>query len=169
MRVIHACWDSTQIEVARQLLTDDRLTSGQLKEATTERTELYNAIETLLKGFEVPLPRGITFLDKDKHLRDAVRVRWWERDARTLGEVVQPPTIDIGEAASLPIPENSPRYTVNEPPCFVGHYWLKGQPAVQASNVACLDYSVAKDGKLVAYRWCGEQVLDAAHFSYLEA
>jgi hypothetical protein len=53
-------------------------------------------------------------------------------------------------------------YAATEPPVFVGHYWLPpGRPEPLASNVACVDYSVAKDGgKLVAYRWDGEDVLD---------
>ena len=49
-------------------------------------------------------------------------------------------------------------------PVFVGHYWMKGQPALQAAQVACVDYSAAKEGPLVAYRWQGEPVLQAAHF-----
>jgi hypothetical protein len=31
---------------------------------------------------------------------------------------------------------------------------------LQRENICCLDYSVAKDGKLVAYRYDGEQQLD---------
>lgn len=167
LRVIHACWHPEQLETARQLLPNARLHRDQLADAATEGTVLYDVIETLLKGFEVKLPEGITFFDKDKHPRDAVRIRWWEHNALTLGEVVQPPDIDIAHAAQLPIPESTPRYCSDAPPCFVGHYWLKGEPAPLTPNVACLDYSVAKGGKLVAYRWRGERVLDAGHFSYV--
>jgi hypothetical protein len=44
-------------------------------------------------------------------------------------------------------------------PVFFGHYWLRGTPSVYRSNVCCLDYSVAKKGKLVAYRFGGEKNL----------
>src|SRR5699024_4971794 len=44
-------------------------------------------------------------------------------------------------------------------PIFFGHYWLKGSPEVQAPNIACVDYSAAKGGDLVDYRWCGENRL----------
>jgi hypothetical protein len=55
-------------------------------------------------------------------------------------------------------------YDRDEPPVFVGHYWLEGTPELLAPNVACLDYSVAMpNGQLVAYRWEGEQVLDVRH------
>ena len=45
-------------------------------------------------------------------------------------------------------------------PVFVGHYWMFGVPDLLSDKVACLDYSVAKKGKLVAYRWDGESTLD---------
>jgi len=38
---------------------------------------------------------------------------------------------------------------------------------LQAENVCCLDYSVAKKGKLVAYRWSGAQQLGEADFLYV--
>ena len=34
-----------------------------------------------------------------------------------------------------------------------GHYWWTGTPEVFSPRLACVDYSVAKDGPLVAYRW----------------
>jgi len=47
----------------------------------------------------------------------------------------------------------------NDIPVFMGHYWLEGIPALQRSNVVCLDYSVANGGKLVAYQFNGEKEL----------
>ena len=57
-------------------------------------------------------------------------------------------------------------YAPTEPPTFIGHYWLPpARPEPLAPNVACVDYSVAKDGgMLTAYRWDGEAVLDAGKF-----
>lgn len=49
----------------------------------------------------------------------------------------------------------------------MGHYWFKGTPKKLADNVACLDYSVARGGKLVAYRFDGEQVLDNDKFVFV--
>ena len=50
------------------------------------------------------------------------------------------------------------------PPVFIGHYWMSGKPELQSPKVACVDYSAAKDGPLVAYRWDGEQELDESRF-----
>ena len=45
----------------------------------------------------------------------------------------------------------------NPPPVFFGHYWMEDAwPVIQSHNVICLDYSVAKGGCLVAYRFEGE-------------
>jgi len=46
-----------------------------------------------------------------------------------------------------------------EKPVFFGHYWLRDTPSVYRHNIYCLDYSVAKEGKLVAYRYDGEKRL----------
>jgi hypothetical protein len=35
---------------------------------------------------------------------------------------------------------------------FFGHYWLKGNPAIENNKAICLDYSVAKGGLLVAFK-----------------
>ena len=55
-------------------------------------------------------------------------------------------------------------YSDNECPVLFGHYWMKGNPILQKENVCCLDYSIAKDGQLVAYRWDGEMKLNANKF-----
>lgn len=166
LRVIHACWDNQHIDWLTTNADQQRLTPELLVEACTEGTAAYRAIETLLKGVEVELPDGVQFNDKDGHLRTAVRVQWWDSQATKLGQVALPFGVAIGDAANLAIPDHVPSYHPDQPPCFIGHYWLHGDPAPLAPNVACLDYSIAKNGKLVAYRWSGEQILCADNFSY---
>ena len=55
---------------------------------------------------------------------------------------------------SYPMPPGSDLsiYTA-EKPVFFGHYWLKGNPEIENKSAICLDYSVAKHGKLVAYQF----------------
>ena len=167
LRVIHACWDDQHIEWLTANTDQQRLTPELLIEASTEGTAAYHAIETLLKGVEVELPDGIQFNDKDDNPRTAVRVQWWDDQASQLGQVALPFDVDIGDAADLAIPDHVPSYRPDQPPCFIGHYWLHGEPAPLAANVACLDYSIAEDGKLVAYRWSGEQTLSTDNFTHL--
>ena len=166
LRVVHACWDHDHIQTMNSLCPSHCLDRSALIEASTKGTKAFDAIEVLLKGFECELPAGISFHDKDGNPRTAVRVQWWKQNASKLAEVVLPIGLDIGDAAEVLIPLNVPRYSTSQPPCFIGHYWLKGEPSPLASNVACLDYSVAKQGKLVAYRWDGEQTLGQSKFTY---
>jgi hypothetical protein len=44
-------------------------------------------------------------------------------------------------------------------PIFVGHHWFSGHPVIESPKLACLDWSAAADGPLVAYRWDGEAEL----------
>jgi hypothetical protein len=169
LRVVHACWDHDHIQTMGSLCPSHCLDRSVLIEASTKGTKAFKAIEVILKGFECELPAGISFYDKDGNPRTAVRVQWWKQDASKLADVVLPIGLDIGDAAEGLIPINVPRYSASQPPCFIGHYWLKGEPSPLAPNVACLDYSVAKQGKLVAYRWDGEQTLDQSKFTYAVA
>ena len=58
-------------------------------------------------------------------------------------------------------PEIFRPYKKSNKPVFFGHYWRSGTPRPLAPNLACLDYSVAREGgQLVAYRWAGEKILD---------
>ena len=89
-------------------------------------------------------------------------------EAQTYGELLFQPDPIPEEIASLPISKEHRaqmvRYGLDQPPLFVGHYWLKGQPQPITHNIACLDYSAVKYGRLVAYRMDGEQQLDSKKF-----
>ena len=58
-------------------------------------------------------------------------------------------------------------YHKDEKKVFFGHYWLKGEPSLYRENICCLDYSVAKQGKLVAYRLGEELSLDKTRLIYV--
>ena len=56
-------------------------------------------------------------------------------------------------------------YGRDERPILVGHYWMQGdRPTRLANNVACLDWSVARGGPIVAYRFDGEAEIDDGKF-----
>lgn len=168
---MHACWDERLIgRLAESLAGDNRLTDALLVEASRRGSWQFEAIETLLKGKELPLPGGIVFHDKEGNERHHIRVRWWDRGVKTYREAYMGP-----ECARTHIPDDEVRgdhlveYAHDAPPVFLGHYWLEGAPAPLAPNIACLDYSVAKPGgRLVAYRWSGEQALVPDNFTWVE-
>ncbi len=173
LRVVHACWDSKSLAVVQASLMEyGGLTPAFLHTAATHAEPLFAAVETVLKGKELHLPNGLTFQDKEGHVRRAARTRWyldpaelqlrdyiWENNP--LETTAPIPTAVLKDAAPYPAEER---------PVFIGHYWLNdAMPAPLASNVACLDYSVAKGGKLCAYRWQGERQLLAEHFIWVHA
>jgi len=95
-------------------------------------------------------------------------MRWWmELQGRTYREAVFP---DSDTVPQIPIPEERINghlgYPEEAEPVFIGHYWLPDSTPRNplTPNVACLDYSVAKGGRLTAYRWEGEQVLRPEKF-----
>jgi len=147
------------------LLNDELL----VKSASKDNWE-YEAIETLLKGKEIPLKEGFSFKDKDKHIRKHIRVRWWDKTATTYKSAFMGP-----DSALTQMPEDEIEgdhlidYGHSEPPVFLGHYWFEGEPTPLSDNIACVDYSVAhKAGKLVAYRWDGERVLRKDKYVWVE-
>ena len=164
LRVIHACWHPTMMERLRPLLTPgNRLTDELLVLASRKGTREYEAVETLLKGEEQTLPDGISFVDNYKHERHEVRTRWWHPNPTSLADIALIPPENAGPLRDLPLPSTFFR-RADSIPTFFGHYWMSGIPTPLSRTTACVDYSVAKGGALVAYRWSGEQVLDAKNF-----
>ncbi len=157
LRVIHACWDGALINA----LGSSALTESLLVKASDKSNAEYQAIETLIKGKQVSLANGWSYYDEDSNPRKSMRVRWWDPTATTYQSAF------VGsDRMRACIPNHAMDddhfvdYGNTEPPVFIGHYWFDGIPEPMVSNIACVDYSVAKPGgKLVAYRWDGEQVL----------
>jgi hypothetical protein len=171
IRVVHACWDRNAIDVVEQAIREQgRLTVEFLQRAARPGTDLYDAVEVILKGREVSLPDGISFKDKDGQTRTKTRIKWFANPAgMTFRDYSLPPRRCIPDnrvPAGLP---GTP-YAPTEPPVFFGHYWLKSvRPTTLGQNVACVDYSVARGGDLCAYRWSGEHVLSDDHFLWIPA
>ena len=151
--VIHACWDEQSMAEAKRYLPDARL-NGQTVEWSAEPDHpLFQAVEVLLKGPEVPLLDGVTFTDKDGHVRSEVRVAWWKPEAQTWQDIAMsvPESEKQLPDAGLPDKIGFEPYPAKAKPVFFGHYWMEGEITLQAPNALCLDYSAGKDGPLVAY------------------
>lgn len=171
LNIVHACWDKKQMNNIKTHYSHEHLLTDQLlKNATTKGKWEFQAVETLLKGKEVSLPEGGHFHDTDGNIRHNIRVRWWDQNATSYQTAFMGP-----ESVRTHMPDDEItgdhmiEYGHHEPPVFLGHYWMEGKPKPLAPNIACLDYSVAKaGGKLVAYRFDGEQTLSADKYVYVE-
>jgi hypothetical protein len=150
-RVIHASWHQA------------------LQNPQFDITQDQHVQDVIMHGEEVKLPEGSSFADKDGNVRRAGRSQWWlNPQGLTYRQYLETYAQEI-PGLDIPIPPEvlttlGSGYGPEEKPIFFGHYWLRGEPKIQAHNVCCLDYSVAKGGNLVAYRFDGERRLDNSKF-----
>ena len=153
-RAIHACWSQDIIDRTPQYLEEK-----SILDAATRGSHAYDDIEVLLKGPEIPLPRGSSFKDKSGVVRKNIRIKWWSSSSNsTYRDIAMVPE---GEEDNIPdalikASQYDFVYSEDSPPVFFGHYWLTGKPRIVRNNLACLDYSAGIDGELVAYHWKAE-------------
>jgi hypothetical protein len=168
LRVVHACWHQESIELLRpELGPNHTLTDKAILFGSRKGHPVYEALEVVCKGPEVKLPAGITFEDEGGKVRHKVRVRWWQEDLSTYRKAAIGPPGDIATIPDMPLPEEWKGHPYSGPPVLFGHYWFTGKPEVISPQFACLDYSVAKDGPLVAYRWDGEPALSSKKLAWV--
>jgi hypothetical protein len=120
-----------------------------------------------MKGPEEHLPPEMSFLDKGGHRRYEVRLNWWDIDATTFRKAAIGMDDRRDELPDIELPSDF-RYLESTPVLF-GHYWMTGKPTVTASTAACLDFSVANEGYLTAYRWSGESELSSDNLDHVPA
>jgi hypothetical protein len=169
-RVVHACWHPGHLQTLSNFTDDhNRIRPEAWVQLTDEENEGFEALETVLKGLEISLPNGYQFRDKDNHPRTNIRTQWWDLDGVTYRDLAMVPVEVIHQIPHEPIPDDVlPGYD-GEKPVFVGHYWMRGEPAPLNEYVACLDYSVvdADGGKLCAYRHDGSKYLDNSRYCWV--
>ena len=168
-RAVHAAWDNTSIRFLRDHLFQSKMTDELLEQSVVKGSPFYDAIETVLKGKEIRLPKGHFFTDKDGTERRDMRIKWWEDPSGSTYQQISIEPLENFEDSPVDISgfKNLDYYKPDTIPVFFGHYWLKGNPMLYRGNICCLDYSVAKHGFLAAYRFDGESVLDQAKFVFV--
>jgi hypothetical protein len=165
VRVVHAWWHQPYVDlVTSQLRTAGGMDDDFLYRAHRKGSPESQAMEGLTKGLEIDLPPGHSFVDHGGVERHEVRTKWWHPNPRTYRDVA---ILDPEQHASIPdhpLLASFRPAPVTGTPVFIGHYWMKGAPKLQSPKVACVDYSAAKNGPLVAYRWDGEDELEESKF-----
>ena len=174
IRAVHACWDDRQIAFLKhQLGPEYRLTPEFLRQSAQKGSAEYRMIGVLLKGLEVPLPPGCSYFDREGGERFDTRIKWWAKCEPGIcyEQAAEKPVGKDGELKWLnikdqpfPVEYLPAGYPLTAPPVFFGHYWHRGQPKPLTPVCACVDYSAADGGSLVAYRFDGERRLERSHF-----
>lgn len=180
LRVVHACWKPKWTGAAREIYDKNgRMTDAFLEQSMQVGTPAFEMVDILLKGEEIYVPQGHpgTF-DRDGNLRRKLRLKWWaskkERASwHTYGHAVRADRSAMENLETVPLPDALKKQLVpgdyDDSPVltFFGHYWFTGRPAPLSPNIACLDYSIGKGGKLACYRWDGETELDPEKFVWV--
>ncbi len=172
IRVVHACWDPWAIRKIEKAYAEfGQWTDEFMHKALTPTKKLARAVEWTLKGKEQRLPVGKGLTDLDGFYRRRLRVRWYlPPEGKTYAEYA---LVRDNHLPEIPLPrklDDAPcPYAESEKPVFIGHYGLRPnpEPALLASNVACIDYGVARGDVLCAYRWDGEKTLETDHLVWV--
>ena len=160
LRVCHAWWNEDYVgQIAARSNPDGSLEDSFLLESLRKGSDAYRIMEGVTKGMELELPCGASFADHAGVVRKEVRVRWWDAEASTYRKAAVVPEAHREGIPDIPLPDEVSLGIESGVPTFLGHYWLTGTPGIQNRMTAVLDYSAAKDGPLVAYRWDGESEL----------
>lgn len=167
-RVVHACWHKELIADMLHATGSNVIDTEFLYHSAVKDTFEWTVMDRLLRGTQIKLPNDETMTCRDGYVRKFFRTKFWMKNPELYGEVVfQPdplPNNMLHRVLSQKELDNLYYYPPTEKNLFIGHYWCEGEPAPITNNIACLDYSAVKFGKLVAYRYDFEKVLSKDKF-----
>jgi hypothetical protein len=163
MRVVHAAWHPSSLKtIDRRTCADEAF----FRKATSKGSPEHQAVQTVLKGIKITIPRNQVYLDRFEIPRERGRIRWWlEPQGLTYADLLFP-SYEGACPESRPSEEDLrivEPYSIDAPPVFIGHYCLPMSEPKIHGNVACLDGCVTCDGVLWAYRQNGDRILDPAN------
>lgn len=164
IRVVHGCWNDEAIGTLKAAgwVPGVKLSNALLYRVgrvDEPESPLVKARKLLTCGLELPLPDGGYIEDKEGNKHYEVRIANWRDWASQIHEVALVPKGQEKQLEGMEWPAELVISAVEGAPVFLGHHWFSGHPVVESKKLACLDWSAAKDGPLVAYRWDGEEEL----------
>ena len=157
LRAVHAAWHFSSISKLKNArLDDDGFIAKTLNKTAPEKL----AIDRILYGIKVSLPKKIEMVDRFEIQRQKGRVRWWESPSEKsfadyLFSPMYPSPSDLYPKGEE-VREIEP-YEFPEKPVFVGHYCLPPNIPKVNGQVVCIDGCVTCDKILWAYQWNGEK------------
>ena len=169
IRVVHGGWDIKHINTVEQYMNGQPKIKKKFIKEYLSNDELNMAVNTLLKGIEMQLPKDLIIKDSKGISHRNFRIKWWEpacgktfRDA-SFGNRFILPEYTIPKEVIPPIEP----YEEHWPPLFFGHYCLDKQDLVIKNNLCCVDRCVTRSQNLSAYRWDGEKSLNPDKLVFL--
>ncbi|MFC6668850.1 serine/threonine protein phosphatase [Marinobacterium aestuariivivens] len=171
-RVIHACWPAALIERFRREYGGNHISTDFLHRSVVPQSFECRLMDQALRGTHLKLPNDEVIMSKDGFQRHFFRTRFWVEAPEYYADVVFQPDPLPEHVARMRLKASDRRnllhYGADEKLLFIGHYWREGEPEPITDNIACLDYSAVKFGKLVAYRHDHEKRIDPARFVWVD-
>jgi hypothetical protein len=166
IRIAHAYWNDSDIEYLKENLPEEKLTKKFLREAHENGQEAASHIYKLLKGLEFRCPKDFIIKGSKGNIRKVFKMNWWESpEGKTFRD------LSFGNKFILPaytvpkeIAPSFPSYPEDKPIVFIGHYCLADGASILQSNICCVDSGVGSSGKLSAYRYSGETMVNKSNF-----
>ena len=169
IRVVHGGWNDTHVETVNRFMDGNEKIKKSFLRDYYIHDELYVAVNELIRGVELQLPKDLIVRDSKGISHRTFRVRWWEpalgktfADASFGTRFILPPYTIPREV----VPEIA-TYTDDLPPVFFGHYCLDKQDLIIKSNLCCVDRCVTRSQTLTVYRWNGETSLTEENLVHL--
>lgn len=170
-RVVHACWDHAMIDEYQRRYGGNHLRQDMLVESIDTDSFIYQFLDRMLRGTSLKLPGNLSMTSRDGMVRQFFRTKFWEQNPKRYSDVVFQPDPLPEELQHRMLSDEEKQqllfYGLQEKPLFIGHYWMWGVPAPIMTNIACLDYSAVKYGRLVAYRMDTERCLQPGKFTWV--
>ena len=161
-RAVHAQWSQSDINLLKNTGIKCLDKDGLSILFSNENKDIKEAVNRLLKGYEEVLDEKLWYKEHDNDRKEG-RVKWWKKSKGKNFEDVfasLPKEQKTKDISSFTFKFND-FYPADEKPVFFGHYWMEAKDfGLMNVNACCVDFSVAKKGLLVAYRFSGEQKLE---------
>ena len=154
-RVAHALWDQHFISRFIDTYSSCCLSPEVLRQSD-RNPWLLQGLDRLTRGLNLRLPEGYFLTGNDGVSRKRIRAKFWGEASSNYGNVLLqaqplPPELAARELTAIQ-KQQLCRYGAQERPLFVGHYWQSLPTNLFSANIACVDFSAAGTGPLVAYR-----------------
>ena len=149
LRLVHAVWKKESICFLKNNLKNNVLDDDFIIRSCVKGSDEFIHLETTLKGIELRLPDNKVWVDPHGTERNTFRFNWYQENEINNYQkcALSFPNVNLLPNCKI---KNKPETYQDNIPVLFGHYWLTGNPSIQTDYAACLDYSVAKKGQLVA-------------------
>ena len=156
-RAIHACWSAEHLKNLRHENGAWHMPDTPWLDAAEKGTDMYNAVEILMKGPEKQLPKGLFTQDKHGNKRYEARLAWWKKRPRTWAEAVVR-SVKVKGLHLHSWDGGFHSYAAGEKPVFFGHYSLPASRILESHNAVCLDYLNEGGRHITAYRFSSDSL-----------